>query len=80
MLRATSRRPLTLPEERLLAGILMACAIANVIHEGIANAQALGYSAVLLLLAAALGWPEAFAGRANTSTASKAAGADSSVV
>ena len=80
MLRRTSQRSITLTEERLLAGILMACAIANVIHEGIANAQALGYSAVLLLLAAALGWPEAFAGRANTSTASKAAGADSSVV
>ena len=75
-----SQRAITMPEERLLAGLLAAFAAGITIQEGWANSQALGYSAVLLLLAITLGWPEFFTRRANTNPASKAAGADSSVV
>lgn len=62
------------PEARLLAVILTLSSIALAITEGWHNAQALGFCAMLLALA----WLSTGAGRANTSAASKAAGAPNS--
>ncbi len=63
-------------KQRVLAGILAACAVGISIAEGWHNDQALGYCALLLVLAGAVGWPS----RTKTNIASSAAGAHSSVV
>ena len=63
-------------EARLLSLILAICAVLIALAEGWRNAQALSYCALLLILAAAGGWPS----RTKTRTASNAAGAQSSVV
>ena len=67
-------------EERLLAAILAGCAAGIALAEGWRNAQALSYCAVLLVLAGTCGLPTPARWRTNTSTASSAAGAPSSVV
>ena len=66
-------------EARLLALILASCAVLIAATEGWHNAQALSYCALLLVLAGAAGWPPRDS-RTKTSMASKAAGAQSSVV
>jgi exo-beta-1,3-glucanase (GH17 family) len=63
-------------KQQVLAGILAACALGIALLEGWQNAQALGYCALLLVLAGAAAWPS----RTKTSRASSAAGAHSSVV
>ena len=63
-------------EARLLSVVMAVCAVLIAVTEGWRNAQALSYCALLLVLAAAAGWPS----RAKTSNASSAAGAQSSVV
>lgn len=65
-----------LRKHQLLCVVMAACAIGIVLTEGWRNAQALGYGALLLVLAGTCAWPS----RTNTSAASSAAGAHSSVV
>ena len=60
-------------EERLLALVAAVGAVAIVAVEGLHNAQAVGFAALLLALAGACGWP--YRVRTNTSAASSAAGA-----
>ncbi len=76
ILQSASNRPSGMPEERLLACILAVCSMAILVQEGWANRQAIGYCAILLLLAASLGWRS----RTKTMIASSAAGAHKSVV
>ena len=64
------------PEARLLAGVLALCALALALAEGWRNTQALAFCALLLGLAATVGGRL----RTSTSSASKAAGAHSSVL
>ena len=73
-----SRRAATrwMAQERLLAGIVLLCVAGLALAEGWRNAQAVGFCAMLALLAALSWWP----GGTNTSAASKAAGAPSSAV
>lgn len=68
-------------EEKLLALVLASCAVLIAVNEGWRNHQALSYCALLLVLAGAGAgaWPSG-ALRTKTSSASKAAGAQSSVV
>lgn len=61
------------PHERMLALVAAACAPAIVWIEGGANAQAVGFAAVLLCLSASM-WPAR--GRSSASAARSAAGAD----
>ncbi len=63
-------------QEQCLAGIIGACAVYIAFAEGWHNAQAMAYCALMLVLAGVAGLPS----RTNTSSASKAAGAHSSVV
>jgi exo-beta-1,3-glucanase (GH17 family) len=63
-------------QEQCLAGIIAACAVYIAFAEGWHNAQAMAYCALVLVLAGVAGLPS----RTNTSSASKAAGAHSSVV
>jgi hypothetical protein len=63
-------------EARLLSAALAMCAVLIAINEGWRNAQALSYCGLLLALAVAAGLPL----RTKTSSASNAAGAQSSVV
>ncbi len=65
-----------LNKHRLLCVVMAICTIGIVLVEGWRNTQALGYGALLLVLAGTCAWPS----RTNTSTASSAAGAHSSVV
>ena len=65
--------------ERLLAAVIAACAAAIVWIEGAQNAQALGFAAVLLMLAATTAGPyRSAAPRAGTRTPRSAAGANGS--
>jgi exo-beta-1,3-glucanase (GH17 family) len=66
-------------EEKLLALVLASCAVLIAVNEGWRNHQALSYCALLLVLAGAGAWPSG-ALLTKTSSASKAAGAQSSVV
>ena len=86
---AGDRLPGDAREERLLAIAAGACAPAIAWIEGPANAQALGFSALLFALAIAVAWPARGPGesspagapqegRANTSKASSAAGTEGS--
>ena len=63
-------------EERVLACVMAACAVAIAGQEGLANAQALAFALLLALMAAAVVAPHRGSrGRANTSSASNTAGA-----
>lgn len=64
------------PEAQLLAAMLALCAVAVAFAEGWRNTQALAFCALLLLLAASVAGRR----RANTNSASSAAGAHSSVL
>lgn len=68
--------PLPCPEERLLARLLALCSLAVALQEGWRNSQALAFCGLMLVLAAAVGWPS----RTSTSSASSAAGAHSPAV
>ena len=70
-----ARRPAS-PEAQLLAAMLALCAVAVAFAEGWRNTQALAFCALLLLLAASVAGRR----RANTNSASSAAGAHSSVL
>jgi glucan 1,3-beta-glucosidase len=66
-------------EERLLGAVVAACAPVIAWIEGPSNAQAAGFSVLLLVLGAAVAWPAGYrGGRAYTSAASKAAGTEAS--
>ncbi len=64
------------PEERLLARLLAACALAVALLEGWRNTQALAFCGLMLVLAVPAGWPS----RTSASSASSAAGAHSPAV